>query len=83
MKLHFDPNHHYQYQPIIDLFEGRPLNLVDFAFSISKNSSPIIIKRFELLFGYIIHYASSLRFENKIFRSIVQLVSTHCLRGTK
>ena len=46
MKLHFDSNQNYQLksiQSVVDLFEGQPLNKGDFEFSISDNSSSLLL----------------------------------------
>lgn len=46
MKLHFDSNQDYQIkaiQSVIDLFEGQPMNKDDFEFSISDNSSSLLL----------------------------------------
>ncbi|MBS1550580.1 MAG: DEAD/DEAH box helicase family protein, partial [Bacteroidetes bacterium] len=46
MKLHFDSNQDYQLkaiQSVIDLFEGQPLNKGDFEFSLSDNSSSLML----------------------------------------
>lgn len=46
MKLHFDSNQDYQLkaiQSVVDLFEGQPLNKGDFEFSLSDNSSSLLL----------------------------------------
>ena len=46
MKLHFDSNQNYQLkaiQSVVDLFEGQPMNKGDFEFSISDNSSSLLL----------------------------------------
>jgi len=46
MKLHFDSNQDYQLkaiQSVVDLFEGQPLNKGDFEFSLSNNSSSLLL----------------------------------------
>lgn len=46
MKLHFDPNQNYQLDAIrsvVDLFDGQPLDTGDFAFSLNKYDSSVLI----------------------------------------